>query len=357
MTRKTLLYILIFSFVFSLAFVFFPLESYMMINMKNPYDLSDNYITVQVNMTLRAIDNQNRQEDASVLTEKLYTILKDKKITMIYFDLNTPGLGLYDARHHYTTDMLIEGTMFTAGREPAVIVQNDSYTFEKVVRKEGKRELKFNHGKNISFKITGVYDETHPLHSVHKLEPNDYEFIYNFFGISDNNMSGLYLLDADSRSVVDDVAQEMVKLFRSHNLVADVFDKGQEKSGVGKVLDKLMDRIFSSSVLITGLMLVIFNLPLIYLMLFIDEKKIMYVHAIFGATKSDIFIQYSKKVILTFFISSVSALLIFWKLLFDDANVLTLYASTIIVMINVLVGYGLWALAFFIGRHYKQPGW
>ncbi|CCQ98310.1 conserved membrane hypothetical protein [[Clostridium] ultunense Esp] len=349
MANRMILFV--FSFIFSLAFVYFVSYLYFGIDpfVRNPYALSDHYMEVTVNPTLEINTKKNGGENAREILEKLYNTLKEKEVTLIYDDIDSVGLGLFDPRDYFGNNPLVEGTIFPANREALAILRHDSYSFKKN-REEKENEYLINNADGQKLKITGIYDQTHPLHN------EAHEYVYNFFGKQLQNITGFYFIDADSRQIVESVITSLQKILKPYDeYVVSVIDKGVAKENLIKLVVNSLGTV--GIIMIIAFIILLFNLSLIYVMLLFNEKKNIHIHLLFGATGKRIFLKYAKEAVVIFLLSASLAILIYSLFLSSLMNqTLTLSFYLNIFFANVAFLSLLWILLFFIVRFIKEPG-
>lgn len=336
MKNKFILFTL--TFIFSVALLIFSLFTYFRTDtiLKNPLGLSENFVELQISPPFDpqlALD----VETAHKVREEMYKIVKNKNIVMVYWDIEDVGLGLYDPINFYKSNLLKEGDMFSAVSDKDIIIKEDSYSYDYNVIRLGRNYIEDNaEGKRLN--IVGVYDSRHPLYD------KTHEYVYNYFSKA-NNIFGFYYFDSNSKEEVEQVVNDIQKMLQKYGYLYEVSDKAFYR-------DSLTN--FISSILLSKIYLPVFiaffficvNLYFFYYIFLHNQKKVMIIHSIFGATNVKLLLRYTRD-ILKYLFSSSLLVTIFYKLFFAssiyDVSIKTL---SIVALANVLLGYSIWLLAF-----------
>lgn len=336
MKNKFILFTL--TFIFSVAFIIFSLFTYFRADttLKNPLGLSENFVELQISPPFDpqlALD----VEIAHKVKEEMYKIVKNKNIVMVYWDIEDVGLGLYDPINFYKSNLLKEGDMFSAVSVKDIIIKEDSYSYDYNVKRLGRNYIEdMIEGKKLN--ILGVYDSRHPLYD------KTHEYIYNYFSKA-NNIFGFYYFDSNSKEEVNQIVSDIQKMLQKYGYLYDITDKGFYRGNLKNIISSmLLSKIYLP--VFIAFIFVCVNLYFFYYILLRNQKKVMIIHSIFGATNVKLLVRYTREILKYLFLSSV-LVAIFYKLFFAstvyDVSIKTL---SIVVLANVLLGYAIWFLAF-----------
>nr|MBO2494267.1 hypothetical protein [Clostridia bacterium] len=342
--------LIILTFIFSITFIYSSLFTYFRIDqiLTPPFGLSNNYVNLWIIYEPDpeiALDHERVKN----IKDKMYEIVKDKEIVMIYEHIDTPGLGLYDPVNFYGTELLKEGVMFAAGKNCDIVVRENSYYYDYAVRRTAQNYIENIFGAE-RLTIKGVYDSKHPLYR------RDHDYIYNYFS-EYSSLVGDYYLDSESPDILNQVVSDIQRMLQEYGYICEITSKGMGDVKFSKIISSLFSYLPYLAVLIGSIFLCI-NIFLFYYLILSNQKKVVEIHSIFGATKFKIFLKYSKETLGYLALSSLLCVIVYY-LGFTDiiASDVPIKAFIPIVFANIVIGYAIWTLAFLIGRIYKNPGW
>lgn len=339
---KSKISLIFLNFIFSLAFIIFSLFTYFQIEnaLNNPFSLSDNYVELTVFSNML---EDNRKSNKKLINE-IYEIIGNEDVVMIYDDIDSLGLGLFDPNGFYGSNLLTKGDMFSAKDMESIIVREDSYTYDYNVVRMEKSYVKDN-ANDKRFNITGVYDSDHPLYREHQ------DYVYNYF--SRDNLVGYYYFDSVSQDL--GYLKDIQRLLNNNG-----YDTNITRTSSSNKITNVITYLFGNLIYIEAFIILIFiciNLFLFYYVIFANKKKIIRIHSIFGATKPQAFQRYIKEVLISIFLSSTIAT-IFYNIYFSNSEYcVPLKIFSLIILLNILILSLISTLVFFIGKFYDSPGW
>ncbi len=266
---------------------------------KSEYLLSKQYVKVNI-YDIRPVNTNKNKE----LLMKIYDLCKDTKITILFDNIDSMGLAVFDTSNRYDNQKLTEGAFIKYNDiysdELDILVKKDSFIYYQCRNNNGKSNL-----NSQVLNAVGTYDQDHILYSENK------EYIYNFFKTT--NLNGLYYIDSDKREITD----EFIKIFTNNGYDTVVYRDGLPASLWDRFIQLLSDKTYFTALL--GMAFIYINNFIFCKVQFIKLKKDIMIRFLFGAAKIRLYKDYLnytlKHTMLGLFLGTLS-----YYIIFSDGN-------------------------------------